>query len=195
MTASVCELGLSGCLKPLGLPHVARFFTHYSPQVPVVDRLTAADAIFEKSPFLFWTIVTIGSRKYSQDPTLFSQLCHRIVDLAFSSLKLRQSPIQIVQALVLLCAWPLPVEHLYQDKVHTLAGSCMQLALQIGLHVAGVGQDFARERVQAHAAAQAVRALLWRYCVIVCQRFVRSHDDVPNRSAGRGLIQDLTVRV
>ncbi len=142
----------------------------------MIDRLATPDTIFEKSPLLFWTIVTVGSRKYTQDPTVFSQLRQRIFKLAFEGLKLRQSPIQIVQALVLLCAWPLPVDHLYQDKVHVLAGPCMQLALQIGLHVAGVGQDFARERVQAHAMEQAFRALLWRYCVIVCQRYVRSHD-------------------
>ena len=142
--------------------------------MPIVDRPATSDFIFDKSFFLFWTIVTIGSRKYSQDPTIFSQLSHKIIDLAFQNLKSRQSPIQIVQALVLLCAWPVPAKHLYLDKIHTLAGACTQLALQIGLHVAGVGQDFARERVQAHVTEQASRARIWRYCVIVCQRLVET---------------------
>lgn len=58
---------------------------------------------------------------------------------------------------------------MFQDRIHTLAGSAMQLALQIGLHVSGVGQDFARVRVQPHAVEQKDRAVLWQYCCIVSQ--------------------------
>lgn len=114
----------------------------------------------------------IGSSRYSDDPTVFNQLSHRVVNIAFQSGSQCQSPIQIVQALVILCAWPPAVDHMFQDKVHKLAGLCMALALQIGLHVVGVGQDFARDQVQAHATEQDNRAVLWRCCVIVCQRSV-----------------------
>jgi transcriptional regulatory protein LEU3 len=136
----------------------------------VVERPANPDVILAKSPVLFWAIITIGSRKYSQEPELFGQLSTRILDLVFQSLKNRQAPVQTVQALVILCAWPLPCDHLSQDTLHTLAGACMQLALHIGLHVAGVGQDFVRERIQFHAVEQAARARLWRYCLIVCHR-------------------------
>ena len=174
MTASICKDRPTTTLMVMFVVSVDQlllsFATHYSPQVPIVEQPMLLDATFEKSPLLFWTIVTLGSRKYSQDPTVFHQLSHRMINLVFQSLKSRQSPIQTVQALVLLCAWPLPVKHLLNDKIHTLAGACMQLALQIGLHVSGVGQDFARERVQAQVSEQNYRALLWRYCTIVCQR-------------------------
>ncbi|KAJ9606353.1 hypothetical protein H2200_009314 [Cladophialophora chaetospira] len=115
------------------------FFTHYSPQVPVVDRPATPDAIFEKSPLLFWTVVTIGSRKYNQDPTVCSQLCHRIADLAFQSLKSRQTPIQIVQALVLLFDGLPPTTLIdafqpdWADHDGTTAGPS-QLALRTKLH-------------------------------------------------------------
>lgn len=114
----------------------------------------------------------IGSSRYSDDPTVYNQLSHRVVNIAFQSASQSQSPIQIVQALVVLCAWPPAVDHMFQDKVHKLAGLCMALALQIGLHVVGVGQDFARDQVQAHATEKDNRAVLWRCCVIVCQRSV-----------------------
>lgn len=118
--------------------------------------------------------LSTGSRKYFQDPTVFHGLSRRIISLAFQSIKARQSLIHVVQDLILLRAWPVPVRHLFQDKIHTISGACIQLALQIGLHVAGVGQDFVRELVQAQAHEQAYRAILWRYCLIVCQRSVES---------------------
>lgn len=90
----------------------------------------------------------------------------------FQTLQAHQSPLQTVQGLLLLCLWPLPVKHLLKDMVHTTSGIAMQLALHIGLHVAGIGQDFARIPLQSHAAEQAYRAELWRHCIITCQRLV-----------------------
>jgi transcriptional regulatory protein LEU3 len=154
------------------LTKISRFFAHYSPQVPIIDASSSPNAIFEQCPLLFWTLITVGSRTYSDDPTIFNLLSQRLLGLTFQSLRQCQTPIQIIQALLLLCSWPLPIQHLFKDKTHTLAGAAMQLALQIGLHVSGVGQDFARVRVQAHPTEQANRAILWQYCFIVCQRSV-----------------------
>lgn len=67
---------------------------------------------------------------------------------------------------------------MYQESVHTLAGPAMHLALQIGLHVDRAAPDFSRDNVQMCAVEQADRAILWRYCLLVCQRYVVTLGDM-----------------
>lgn len=149
-----------------------RFFSHYSSHLPILEPSSSPNSFYDKCPFLFWAIVTIGSRRYVRDPSVFPQLSRRVLKLGFESVAARRSPIQLIQALLLLSAWPLPVKYRAQDSMPTLTGLALQLALQIGLHVTGVGQDFAREQVQYLSTEQTNRATLWRYCTIVCQRYV-----------------------
>lgn len=175
MIASICTFHVkSSWVLCAVLTTKFRYFTHYSAQVPVVDASQPPNAIFENCSFLFWAIVTIGSRRYTQDPTVFNRLASKIVTLAFQSLWPRQSPVHIVQGLIILCAWPIPVIHLYNETIHTLAGTALQLALQIGLHIDRGGPDFARNQQQIQTSKQVNRALIWHYCQIICQGCVFS---------------------
>src|ERR1700761_5305216 len=96
-----------------------RFFAHYSDQVPIVDAASTPNGIYESSNFLFWAVITTGSRKYIDDTTIFNRLSQRIVNMALQNLVLRHSPFHLIQGLLLLCAWPVPVHHIYQETVHT----------------------------------------------------------------------------
>ena len=104
------------------------------------------------------------------------RLATRVIDLAFVSLTSRSQPIQIVQALLLLCSWPVPVETKGKDISHILGGAAMQLAMQNGLHIFSDGQEFSRTMLRSGSNDKAhdvtVRARLWACCVIVCQRYI-----------------------
>ena len=99
---------------------------------------------YELSPFLFWVIIVTGSRQYHEDPTILDKISQLITPLAFSSMALRSTPIPVIQGLLILCTWRLPTNSMYKDMTHMLCGAAVNLATQIGLHVDGVGQDFAR---------------------------------------------------
>jgi len=127
---------------------------------------------YSESVFRFWVIVAIGSRRYPRDPTLLNALSHPTIDLALKSVRARASPIQAIQGLLLLCTWPFPSNSLYKDFTYTFSGSLVHMALQAGLHMPGVDQDFSRTKVAQDLLESRKRANLWCCVVLVSQTYV-----------------------
>ncbi|CAO2651831.1 Nn.00g001140.m01.CDS01 [Neocucurbitaria sp. VM-36] len=146
------------------------FFTQYHPLFPILDASLGPNDYYELSPFLFWAIVVTGSRRYSEDPTILDKTSQLITPLAFSSMALRSSPIPVIQGLLILSTWRLPTNSMYKDMTHLMCGSAVHLATQIGLHISGVGQDFARMPIKQNQDLKISRARLWLCCVIVSIR-------------------------
>ncbi|KAF2643798.1 hypothetical protein P280DRAFT_444949 [Massarina eburnea CBS 473.64] len=149
------------------------FFTQYHPLLPVLDFSLSPQTpneYYELSPFLFWTIIVTGSRQYSSDPTILDRISALIIPLAFSSMALRSTPIPVIQGLLILCTWRLPTNSMYKDMTHMLCGAAVHLATQIGLHVDGVGQDFARMPLKKDQDQKIFRARIWMHCVNVSIR-------------------------
>ncbi|KAM6484674.1 hypothetical protein HDV62DRAFT_356247 [Trichoderma sp. SZMC 28011] len=144
------------------------FFSMYAPFLPTSQIELNPNQCYEQSPFLFWVIVYIGSRRYTGDPTMLGRLAPKINSMAFASLESRSSPIQAIQGILLLCQWPTPVNTMHRGISLVLAGAALHLAMQIGLHVAGVGQDFARTILDGNRLERANRAMLWKQCCITC---------------------------
>jgi len=59
---------------------------------------------------------------------------------------------------------------MYKDMTHVLCGAAVHLATQIGLHVAGVGQDFSRTPLKKDQDQKIFRAKLWMHIVNVSIR-------------------------
>ncbi|KAF1946022.1 C6 zinc finger domain-containing protein [Clathrospora elynae] len=146
------------------------YFTQYHPLFPILDASKEPNEYYENSPFLFWTIVVTGSRRYSEDPTILDRTSQYITQLAFCSMALRGSQIPVIQGLLILCTWRLPTNSMYKDMTHLMCGSAVHLATQIGLHIAGVGQDFARMPLEQDQTLKVHRTKLWLCCVIVSIR-------------------------
>lgn len=70
------------------------------------------------------------------------------MDLAKSAMFFTDKVPSTVQALVVLCAWQMPIGTLQKDTTPTLAGAMIDLAANIGLHVYGTAQDFLRVPLQ-----------------------------------------------
>ncbi|ORY13135.1 hypothetical protein BCR34DRAFT_481452 [Clohesyomyces aquaticus] len=146
------------------------FFTQYHDYLPILDPNMKPNECYDLSPFLFWSIVVTGSRRYADDPAILDKISMLITPLAFSSMALRSTPIPVIQGLLILCTWRLPTNSMYKDMTHVLCGAAVHLATQVGLHVAGVGQDFARMPLEKNQDQTIFRAKLWLYCVIVSIR-------------------------
>ncbi|KPI34453.1 Regulatory protein LEU3 [Cyphellophora attinorum] len=154
------------------------FFTKYAPHMPAVEGPMEPNECYNQSRYLFWTIMTIGSRKYPRDPTLLSQLTPPIVEMTKNAAFAIEKSLHTIQAFMLLCTWPIPHSSIGKDITHVLSGVLLQHALSVGMHIFGVGQDFARIKLTADRSQLYARARLWALCIVVCQR-VSCTDGVP----------------
>ncbi|KAK5677191.1 hypothetical protein LTS10_010380 [Elasticomyces elasticus] len=113
-----------------------------------------------------------------------------------------ENAIPTIQAAVLVCLWPFPVDSTFKDPSHAVAGAAMHLAVQKGLQYASRKQDYARVALVQAEADRMFRARLWAYCVVAFQG-VSLHDGLPcpqileNASlAGNGfVIKELPARL
>ncbi|KAH8807865.1 hypothetical protein F5884DRAFT_348357 [Xylogone sp. PMI_703] len=148
----------------------AMFHQHYLPQSSVFETELRPNDCYTHAPLLFWTVVAIGSRNYAEDPTMIFQLAPRVLELAKAAIFARDSIIPTIQAFILLCAWPMPYNSLGNDLTPVLSGAMLQLALTMGLHVCGVGQDFSRIKLRTDHAQVDFRRRLWALCQTVLHR-------------------------
>ena len=161
----------------------SRFFEHYEPFIPgLFDYNTTPTRFYEQSPLLFWCIVATGARRYTEDPILFERVVRQILQIALTSLFSLSNSIPTIEAVLILCSWPMPVNTMFKDATHALAGVAMQLAVQNGLHIFGREQDFVRQSIDEARSEVALRFRLWIHCVIIFQRYgtLRRFGDMVN---------------
>ncbi|KAL6246869.1 hypothetical protein RBB50_006176 [Rhinocladiella similis] len=146
------------------------FFAHYEPFIPgLFDPNVPPEEYYDQSPFLFWSIVATGARRYTQDPTLFQRVVSQVLQIALGTLFSQTNPIPSIEAVLILCLWPVPQNTMFHDSSHPLAGIAMQLAVQNGLHIFGREQDYSRQNINASDSKVSLRFRLWVHCVIIFQ--------------------------
>ena len=147
-----------------------RFFKHYVSFIPGIFTFDLSlPGYHERSPFLFWSIVCTGARRFANSD-FFRESVSKVRSLTGSSLLQIQDPIPTIQAILILCMWPLPVDTMWKDPSHALAGAAYQLAVQNGLHIYRNEQDFRRIQIQEDHPSRVFRLHLWLHCVIIFQR-------------------------
>ncbi|KAK2797559.1 hypothetical protein FQN50_009154 [Emmonsiellopsis sp. PD_5] len=146
------------------------FFTFYHPFLPFLEREKLPEEYYTTSPLLFWTIISVGSRRYQADPTLLNALSGPVSRLVWSTLADVPQIYHVVKALALLCTWPFPTSSTSTDPTFMLCGMMMQIAMQIGLHRPSHAQDFSKFRVEFREGELKDRVKTWAVCNIVAQR-------------------------
>ncbi len=97
-----------------------------------------------------------------------------INNLAFASIASLSAPFQTLQSLLILCTWAAPFRSSTENITYLASGAAVNLAMQLGLHISGIGQDFARDALP-HCPEQIIsRDRLWSYIGIVCPLLVFS---------------------
>ena len=146
------------------------FFERHAEFVPgLCDPSLSPVQYYDLSPFLFWAIVGTGARRH-RDPVLLERVAKHIMEIALPSLYSISRPIPAIQAVLVLCLWPLPISTMWKDPSHALIGAAAQLAVQNGLHMVGHEQDFARTISQSTKSERLSRARLWIHCLMIFQR-------------------------
>lgn len=146
----------------------------YHPFLPFLDRQRSPDDHYSASPLLFWTIISVGARRYQTDTHLLNSLAGPVTRLVWSTLADIPQSYHVVKALCLLCSWPFPTSSTSTDPTFMLCGMMMQVAMQLGLHRPSHTQDFSKFRVELIEEELRDKVRTWAICNVVAQRYVVS---------------------
>ncbi|KAF5257581.1 hypothetical protein FOXYS1_11886 [Fusarium oxysporum] len=110
------------------------FAEYMRPRLPVVASLSA-QAAYENQPFLFWTIVTIVLCRLPEadNIALFQLLRAPYERLVQETVTDAPLPLYKVQALLLLCNWPLPTDKQWKEPSWLYCGVAIQAARYLSL--------------------------------------------------------------
>lgn len=146
-----------------------RYFTCYHKYVEILDSTTSPDRYYEDSPLLFWTVIAISARRYTEDVSLLSCLTAPVTELMWSKIATRPHSHQTIQALVLQITWPLPASTPFSENIYILSGIAIQAAMQLGLHQPEIIQDFSRTKSVLSQREIQERISVWVACNIAAQ--------------------------
>jgi hypothetical protein len=156
------------------------FFANYHVFLCFLDpEKDKPEDVFEKSEFLFWTIVLIASRHYGADPQLLQRLMGPYSEMIRDTISRPPTNHHAVKALCLICTWPLPVSSSTTDMTFCLSGIMMKFAMHLGLHRPSNPMDFSRTRVQLKEEDISDRLKTWVVCNLVAQNISTGYGQPP----------------
>ncbi|KAJ5590551.1 hypothetical protein N7450_004523 [Penicillium hetheringtonii] len=156
------------------------FFMYSHPFLPFLDRKMTPDEYYAASPLLFWTIISVGARRYQADTGLLNSLAGPVTRLVWSTLADIPQSYHVVKALCLLCSWPFPTSSTSTDPTFMLCGMMIQVAMQLGLHRPSHSQDFSKFRVELIEDELRDKVRTWAICNIVAQRVSTGYGQPPS---------------
>jgi transcriptional regulatory protein LEU3 len=139
--------------------------------LPIIDPNVSLNTFYQHAPSLFWVVVSIGSRRYTRQPTLTRILALPVTQLVLQSIIVRTKPIERMKGLILLLHWPFPSGPFYREPSFLLAGSLPHMAMHCGLHPPTSSQDFSKGYPRLAEQELLRRAEMWAYVVITYQRY------------------------
>jgi hypothetical protein len=122
------------------------FFDRYHPFLPFLNPAKSPDEYFTDSSILFWAIIGVASRRYSENIMLFAVLSEWVPKLIWSMVSSPPYTIEAAQAIILLIAWPFPSSSLWNDTLPTLSAISISICMQLGLHRPMNATDFQSEQ-------------------------------------------------
>lgn len=102
--------------------------------MPFLDPDRSPDEYYEISPYLFWSVIGVASRRYRDDPALVAALSKPVTELMWESIA--RAPLQLpqIQGLILACIWPFPTLRMLTDNTLLLCNLAFTAAMLLGLH-------------------------------------------------------------
>ena len=119
---------------------------------------------------LFWSVIAVSARQLKSEVVILSQLAPDLNQLLWSTLATSPLSLDLIQAMLLLSSWPLPIFRLWTDKSWILSNMAMNSAVQLGMHRPGCEIGYSKERVSMSQADISERYRTWIGSVTLCQR-------------------------
>ncbi|KAM0284411.1 hypothetical protein ACHAQH_001987 [Verticillium albo-atrum] len=118
------------------------YFRYFHPYFPIV-RIQEPDRVYDSSPILFWTIITIACRVYARDSELFPFLTQNLPREVWGVAMAPPLDLPTINALLVLSAWPFPTPNNSSDPSSSYVAIAMNACLMLGLHTGrGAHREF-----------------------------------------------------
>jgi hypothetical protein len=125
------EPSLPQIKQPLTGP--SRFNDFYFPHLPIFEPITSLKELYTTAPALFWGVTITASRYHPHHSDVYGRLIDSYQRLHEQTIC---RPVQVfaeVQALLLLCYWPLALLSQSEDPTWMHCGLVTNTALSMGL--------------------------------------------------------------
>ncbi|TDZ71767.1 Citrinin biosynthesis transcriptional activator ctnR [Colletotrichum trifolii] len=176
-----------------------RYFEYFHHYFPIV-RSQDPDKLYRLSPVLFWAIIAVASRRYAKDSTLFSFLIENLPKEVWSAVANPPLSISTINALLLLCTWPLPSLRFLTDPSSSYVAIAQNAALALGFHTGrGTHPEFCIGPNRQTDITDEEACFTWMGYNIQAQRVASSNgvpppagffNDAVNRAAGGRSLPD-----
>lgn len=188
---------IPSCVKPKTIHEVTlsvqtvnslfkEFVDHYHPILPIVNLQGGPEHIYRQCPSLFWTIMLVASRRWSEDDTLLLRLTEPVkaclAEVTISPITryvasnsqvpiLNIASVHSVQAFLVYTMWPPVTSSLSADSSWNTCGVALFSAIKIGLHCPGYARDFSRIKTSSNSLYPQISEQIrtWIACNIVSQ--------------------------
>ncbi|EXJ90379.1 hypothetical protein A1O1_03480 [Capronia coronata CBS 617.96] len=140
------------------------FFTGYHPYCPILPPQQKFLDYSKPCPLLFWTVLVTALRGKDEDRDLYSTIADAVRSMAYDTIKPASASFHAMQALVLLCQWPLPFQRAHDPSLSfvTLATN---IGLRMGLHRPRHGNEYANGTC-LDSETEILRRKTWVVCFI-----------------------------
>ena len=148
----------------------AQFFKHYHPFLPILDPSVRPNACHSQSSFLFWSVITIASRRWPRD-TALSSLRTKVIKHATTSISSPTLGLSTLTAVLLLCHWSLLETKSHDELPYVQSSAILSAAIRLGLHIPYAANDFTRKDVPPSPSEQKRNYQLYTYSLLLQQRY------------------------
>ncbi|KAL2443695.1 hypothetical protein ABEF95_010702 [Exophiala dermatitidis] len=140
------------------------FFTNYHPFCPILPDQSRFLDYSNPCPLLFWTVLVTALRGKPEHQALYSTIAETVAAMAYDTVQPAAASFQAMQALLLLCQWPLPFGK-SQDPSHSFVALATNIGLRMGLHRPRHAGDFAAD-ASNDPETEILRRKTWAVCFI-----------------------------
>lgn len=143
------------------------FEENYYRYCPILDINMSIATLHQTSPILFWTIVIIASRWHPILYYIYDSLLDPYRSLLGKTLVEPIHSIEPIQAIALLCFWPLSVPRQVDDPSWNYCGIVTNAAMRMGLNKMACGAQGSSTKDFV-----SIKEKTWMACVYANCRYV-----------------------
>ncbi|CAE6464408.1 unnamed protein product [Rhizoctonia solani] len=194
--AHVPDILLSGVVGPreaneLFERHVFAFMHYWNHGLGLLDpAIHSPRTLLQRCPLLFTIVLTIASRDYPVRPNLYPRLLQQAKLSASAALVDGLKDADTVQALLLVAAYPPPVQRFTDDRTSLFVGMALRMATDLNLHRAYRKAPSSR----TEALELANHARTWRACLLLDSWSAVKHGRLPTLRPSSGAPHATDVR-
>ena len=148
------------------------FDKHLYRHLPILEPCTSVHALYNSSTLLFWTIllVTCGGPRNAKYGSYYRAILPYQQEMLASNF-LGPPSVQVLQAMLLLCVWPVPIRAQHDDPCWTICGMAVNMAMQMGFHQPHHTEEYFRPFDKIPATIE-IRCRIWLVCFQLSTRYV-----------------------